>query len=804
MNPNFINIECFKIINLFYFSICNKKSFLFFALIIIFCYKTFPQSNKPACFSYPTEPVRYSNPVKSLQFSNETEPVRFSNPTELEVKRKDIINYIWGQPILPSDRTIDFIEHNIVFTGDSGIPDTVTDHKYDYCPNYSGALYESIYYPNGNLDSIDRYTINLGNSLQSKVYHFFPHNRNGKVFIYHSGHIYGRANNWDSFQTEDQYMNNLGLLSGEVIPRLIAEGYEVICFMMPLYGNNRPIINIPNIGDVEFDYHNQIFYYLPQPYTYFFNPIVRVLNYVQKVYGHSSFNMIGLSGGGWTTTLYAAIDPRIKNSFPIAGSVPLPYRPGYKGLGDYEQGIDEQGLYGIVNYTELYIMGAYGDGRSQVQMLNQFDNCCFWGTRYPLWVNNVKQSIKALGLGNYDFLLDTKSYHVHRISEYELDAILSYLKGNKIESNSILDSVYKDNALISYEPFVKRNEIQISDSLIYEPILMPKWLNYNSSTGVFLGTPTNQNLGDTVVSFKVDGPNSTFLMETYNISVKQSHKPEFVYWNPNTIALEDELYSQRIRAIDKDSALFGDVVKYKLINKPNWLSIDSVLGVIIGIPRLENIHDTIINVEANDHSEGGSTQQFKLHVIHVNHPPLFTSIPNIDAYEEEPYIYQCHANDKDSALFGDLVRYKFLRNPSWLSIDSLSGKIEGTPKGFFINDENIEVESHDGKGGVSYQNFYLKVNPTKYFVYQNFPNPFGSSTIIRYSIPEKSAVNITIYNINGQRMFQIVNLIKEIGYYESQFDASNLPEGMYICKIVVVSDSDHNKQFSKVLKMIKH
>ena len=38
--------------------------------------------------------------------------------------------------------------------------------------------------------------------------------------------------------------------------------------------------------------------------------------------------MAGLSGGGWTTTLYAAIDPSIRYSFPVAGTIPLYLRTG--------------------------------------------------------------------------------------------------------------------------------------------------------------------------------------------------------------------------------------------------------------------------------------------------------------------------------------------------------------------------------------------------------------------------------------------------------------------------------------------
>lgn len=75
--------------------------------------------------------------------------------------------------------------------------------------------------------------------------------------------------------------------------------------------------------------------------------------------------MMGLSGGGWTTVLYAALDPRIMRSYPVAGSWPIYLRfASPRDWGDYEETIPE--LYKTVNYLEMYILGSYGEGRKQL------------------------------------------------------------------------------------------------------------------------------------------------------------------------------------------------------------------------------------------------------------------------------------------------------------------------------------------------------------------------------------------------------------------------------------------------------
>jgi hypothetical protein len=84
--------------------------------------------------------------------------------------------------------------------------------------------------------------------------------------------------------------------------------------------------------------------------------------------------MAGLSGGGWTTTLYAAIDPEIRASFPVAGTVPL-YLRNRPTVGDKEQHLSE--FYSVARYLDLHLLGSHGSGRKQIQILNRRDDCCF-------------------------------------------------------------------------------------------------------------------------------------------------------------------------------------------------------------------------------------------------------------------------------------------------------------------------------------------------------------------------------------------------------------------------------------------
>ena len=68
-------------------------------------------------------------------------------------------------------------------------------------------------------------------------------------------------------------------------------------------------------------------------------------------------------------------------------------------------------------------------------------------------------------------------------------------------------------------------------------------------------------------------------------------------------------------------------------------------------------------------------------------------------------------------------------------------------------------------------------------LYQNYPNPFNPSTTIKYSVPERTNVKLSIYNILGSEVANLVNETKNIGEYEVTFDASKFSSGVYLYKI---------------------
>ncbi|MHB1686497.1 MAG: T9SS type A sorting domain-containing protein [Ignavibacteriaceae bacterium] len=75
--------------------------------------------------------------------------------------------------------------------------------------------------------------------------------------------------------------------------------------------------------------------------------------------------------------------------------------------------------------------------------------------------------------------------------------------------------------------------------------------------------------------------------------------------------------------------------------------------------------------------------------------------------------------------------------------------------------------------------------PTKYVLNQNYPNPFNPSTIISFSVPQKSRVSLKIYDALGRLVSNLIDgEVKPSGNYNVSFNAGNLASGIYFYRLI--------------------
>ena len=65
----------------------------------------------------------------------------------------------------------------------------------------------------------------------------------------------------------------------------------------------------------------------------------------------------------------------------------------------------------------------------------------------------------------------------------------------------------------------------------------------------------------------------------------------------------------------------------------------------------------------------------------------------------------------------------------------------------------------------------------------NFPNPFSLTTRISYEVPDQSPVRLTVWDVAGQAVAVLVNEVQPAGRHEAEFNASDLPSGIYFVRL---------------------
>jgi hypothetical protein len=91
--------------------------------------------------------------------------------------------------------------------------------------------------------------------------------------------------------------------------------------------------------------------------------------------------------------------------------------------------------------------------------------------------------------------------------------------------------------------------------------------------------------------------------------------------------------------------------------------------------------------------------------------------------------------------------------------------------------------------------------PSTFTLYQNYPNPFNPSTTVRFGAPARSRVKLTVFNILGQQVAELVNEELNAGYFEKQWTAG-VASGLYIYRLEALSVSDPTKRFVDVKKLV--
>ena len=144
-------------------------------------------------------------------------------------------------------------------------------------------------------------------------------------------------------------------------------------------------------------------------------------------------------------------------------------------------------------------------------------------------------------------------------------------------------------------------------------------------------------------------------------------------------------------------------------------------------------------------------------------------------------------------------------NNQWETIIFIKGNgNSNSPKNYSFEDKNpagsgeikYRLKQIDNNGQFKYSDvIHVIYSLNDFQLFQNYPNPFNPSTTISWQLPVSSQSTLKVYDILGKEVFTLVDEYKQAGKYETEFNASTLPCGVYYYQAKA-------GDFEKTLKMI--
>ena len=146
---------------------------------------------------------------------------------------------------------------------------------------------------------------------------------------------------------------------------------------------------------------------------------------------------------------------------------------------------------------------------------------------------------------------------------------------------------------------------------------------------------------------------------------------------------------------------------YTALQKPAWLSLNASSGLLRGTPLNQHVTTgTVVKIQVNDGKGGLDTLTYTLAI--ANRVPNITVIfSDTTITEDNAFSYNVASDDEGQGA----TKYKFVGNVlEWLTLDSLTGQLSGTPLNQHVTEKfGLQLKVDDGNGGTDMESFFVTV-----------------------------------------------------------------------------------------------
>lgn len=248
---------------------------------------------------------------------------------------------------------------------------------------------------------------------------------------------------------------------------------------------------------------------------------------------------------------------------------------------------------------------------------------------------------------------------------------------------------------------------------------LPDWLSFDAERGLFLGTPSNEDVAQLNLILEAWGEYGLLATQKVRLVVHNiNDAPEAAQAIADQQATEDAPFTLTVpddafRDVDAGDVLTLSATQADGSALPAWLGFDAATGIFSGTPANDDVGSVSVKLTATDLAGAQASQTFTLGVANVNDAPE-AGVPLADqtARAGQLVAWQLPQGAFVDADAGDVLSYSASLAdgsplPDWLSFDAAAGSFSGTASATGRYD--IRVTSTDLSGASASQSFALKV-----------------------------------------------------------------------------------------------
>ena len=294
----------------------------------------------------------------------------------------------------------------------------------------------------------------------------------------------------------------------------------------------------------------------------------------------------------------------------------------------------------------------------------------------------------------------------------------------------VLDSALADQNTAEDNAFSLDTSTSFSDpgdSLTFSATLgngssLPGWLSIDANTGELSGTPANGDVGSIDVKVTATDVGGQSADSTFQLTVTNVNDAPTVSAISNSAANEDAFFVRDLSSSFADvDTIHGDSLTYSatLVGGaplPGWMLINASTGEFRAVPSNTNVGSHDIEVTATDASGASVSTTFQLNVANVNDAPIVGTISDTAVNEDSGLNYDVSSSFNDvDFVHGDSHSFSATLVggaplPGWLTINSSTGVLSGTPGNGDVGAIDVEVTATDTGGATAKTSFTLTVN----------------------------------------------------------------------------------------------